>query len=559
MAARALPREGHRNPALDRLSWQPVLFAFEPRRRDLATLAPSWPVRRIKCRVHRNHGFELIGTMIEPYLNFAGLSAAFEYSDYDDALSIRLDGEADLEIVWLDMAHYAEAKDVTGWLNERLAFLADQSDAPVLAVLLGDTDVPIVEAIPNVYVTDLKDIRSFLGPRFLDLRAAGHSGTRLSNAASLHVARLMGSWWIPALFQLPVRAIVLDLDNTLYEGVLGEDGAEGVRLTPGHGALQSHLKALRARGVFLALASRNEPEDVRRLFETRRDFPLRWDDFSHHAIGWGEKADAIVDAARALRIGTDAILFIDDNPGELLAVTTRLPEVNLLRAEPGGQETVDALAFAPGLFKWRRTQNDTLRVVDLNQAAKRKAARGAIVSRQDYFRSLGVELGFSIDQSAHLARAAELSAKTNQFNLALGRFSEKTAQTYLDDADKALVTISLSDRLSDSGLVAAIFARRDGKELVVDELCVSCRALGRDIETVMILSACGAVAEKLGTQSLAFSVAVGPRNDPARNWLKSIWGQTSSSESGLVRLPGIPDFEADGVTILWKATKGHLA
>src|SRR5204863_8283441 len=128
-------------------------------------------------------------------------------------------------------------------------------------------------------VADLRPIASKLGARFLDERAAKFSGTRLSDAACVQTARQLACHWAPASLQPRLKAVALDLDHTPYEGVLGEDGLD-VRLTPGHQALQRHLAGLRDQGIFLALVSRNEEADVRRLFESRTDFPLRWEHFS---------------------------------------------------------------------------------------------------------------------------------------------------------------------------------------------------------------------------------------------------------------------------------------
>ena len=165
------------------------------------------------------------------------------------------------------------------------------------------------------------------------------AGTPVSNAAQPLLARKLACHWIPATIFPPIKAVALDLDNTLHDGVLGEDGIQGVQLTPAHQALQHFIKSLQQRGIFIALLSRNEPIDVEALFAQRDDYPLRWDDFSVTEISWGDKAAAINRIAKALRVAADSILFVDDNPGELASVAAQLPQVHTVYASPDAGQT----------------------------------------------------------------------------------------------------------------------------------------------------------------------------------------------------------------------------
>jgi FkbH-like protein len=323
----------------------------------------------------------------------------------------------------------------------------------------------------------LSEILSTLGARTFDQRAARLTGMPLSDAACLRVARALGLVWLPAALGPRLKAIAVDLDNTLYAGVLGEDGPAGVMLSPAHFELQVKLLRLREQGVFLALASRNEPEDVDRLFAERPDLPLRPEHFSSRAIAFRDKAEGIRDIAAALRIAPDAMLFLDDNPGEIAALASEVPGLKMLHAADPAS-TARALDFYPGLHGFPLGRDDALRVADLAAAEGRAQAAASAPSREAYIRSLEVVLTFASDQPAYLERMAALSNKTNQFNTAFLRLTEAHVAKRLADPHCRTISIALRDRLSDSGIVAVLFLRRDGSTLVVDEIVISCRALG---------------------------------------------------------------------------------
>ncbi|MEM9379880.1 MAG: HAD-IIIC family phosphatase [Planctomycetota bacterium] len=512
---------GRAQTPADELGRQRDLYGVRPSRRTLLGIEPPAGLRGLRCRVHRNHGFELVESVLAPYLAHAGLGAEFRVGAYDDSLTFDLEGAADLEVVWLDLARYAEDLDLSAWLDGRLADLAARTDAPILVVALDDDERLRVTPRPGLFVSGLDDVAREVGERFLDPARAALTGTRLSGDACVAVARRLGAQWIPGILLPPVKALVLDLDQTLYGGVLGEDGSAGVALTAGHLALQRHVRSLREAGVLLCLASRNDEVDVRALFEAREDFPLRWDDFDHRGIGWQAKADTVRAAAAAFRVGVDALLVVDDNPGELLSIAAEVPDVRLLHAGPDGEDTLRALRRFPGLHRWRGVAEDALRAADLRTQSERAAVRAASTG-DDYLRSLGVELTFAFDGDVGVARAAELAAKTNQFNLALARTGERELAGYAAAPDRGLATVALRDRLSDSGVVGLVAARLDGTTLVLEEVCISCRALGRGVEESIVLHACAHIARLLGADALEFVVDVGPRNEPALHWLRDL-------------------------------------
>jgi FkbH-like protein len=541
---------GRVDACLTRAEWQQVIFAECPERSELLTMQTVWKCQTVKARILRNHSFEFVESVIKPFLAYAGFELQTEYSSYDDSLGLTLAGPADVELVWLDFERYRAAFDAAGladWLSERIAALRSLSDAPILVTDWTADDAVAEEfnerlhaleaEIPAVYVAPQSAIASRLGSEYFDRRMASLTGTTISNLGCIATASAMGLQWLPALLRPRLKAIVLDLDNTLYSGVLGEDGIAGIVLTDGHRDLQMRLSALRQDGIFLALCSRNEAADVAGLFEVRKDFPLQLNDFSASAISWRDKADGIGAIAETLRIGVGAMLFVDDNPGELADAAARLPELRCLHAADTA-ETVRALGRYPGLFQWRASETDQLRIRDLAATKERAELADAATDPSEYLQSIGVQLDFARSPKNQIDRLHALSHKTNQFAMSLCRLPLTEFARRLDDPDMPIVSIHLRDRLSDSGVIGALLARRDAEVLWIDEICVSCRALGRQIEDVMILGAIHGLLEQWSTapSHIAFAVAKAPRNAPARDWLARVAGRALADDDTVVMM-----------------------
>jgi FkbH-like protein len=212
------------------------------------------------------------------------------------------------------------------------------------------------------------------------------------------------------------------------------------------------------------------------------------------------------------------VVFVDDNPGELLAVATSSP-VFTVHARPDGGETEIALAHAAGLFRWRESTEDRLRADDLLASESRVAIARSAGSPEDYFRSLRVHLDYFVGSRKHLARMAELVLKTNQFNLSLRRMKEAEIARRLEELPSNVIAIRLVDRLSDSGIVGVLVGSHEGDSMHVEEICVSCRALGRGLEDRMLTQALLLLAGDRAPCRFTFDLHKGPRNGPARQWL----------------------------------------
>ena len=506
----------------------------------LSGVLPTAGTRSL-LRVHRNQPFEFIAPLLSPFLSFSGRTIEISMGDYDDSLSLVLDGDADVELIWMDFDRYRlAAEELSSWFCQRVEILRGLSSAPILlAAWPGKSDTTKVfnsklrewqKSLPGVHVLPVDEIADDLGEAFFDHRMSSVGATRMSERANVTIARQLSLCWLQAVVAPRLKAVVFDLDNTLWGGVLGEDGIEGVKVDDGFGELQRLVSNLADSGMFVALLSRNDPEDVEAIFSSGR-LALPAGKIAAKSISWASKAQGMAEISDQLRIGFDSILFVDDNPGELAAVSSACPGIHTLLGEVAPADTARALKLYPGLFSWGLDETDKLRSADLALNEERNALRKSSGNARDYMASLDLEIRVAVDPLEQRERLHSLSQKTNQFNLALRRLSAAAVANYLSSPHKHAVAVWMTDRFSASGLVGAIFLdASDPTALCVDELCISCRALGRGVEDAMIVAAIDAVVTGQGggrentLTAVRFSTNDGPRNGPAINWLRSFSG-----------------------------------
>ncbi len=292
------------------------------------------------------------------------------------------------------------------------------------------------------------------------------------------------------------KCIVLDADNTLWGGIIGEDGMEGIALGedfPGsaYRAFQKHLLHLKNKGVLLAVASRNNEADFFEVLDTHDAMVLKRGDFAAFQVHWKAKVDSIRTIAKTLNIGTDAMVFIDDSAKELAEVQERLPEVVCLHA-PGDAADLANLLVGSDLFDLAEvTEEDKKRTGMIIAETARRELQDT-VSEEDFKASLGLEMTVFAAQKQHIARVAQLINKTNQFNLTTRRRRQDEVEKLAGDPRCRVIGMELKDKYGDYGLVGVAILEKKETTCVIDTLLMSCRALGRDAETAFI----GVLAEQ---------------------------------------------------------------
>ncbi len=296
-----------------------------------------------------------------------------------------------------------------------------------------------------------------------------------------------------AMFRPARKVLCTDLDNTLWGGVLGEDGPAGIATGaafPGNCylAYQRYLKDLSARGILLAITSKNNEADVAEAFTLRApDLALTPEDFIARKIGWNEKVDALRELAAELSLGLDAFVFVDDNPTECEAVRQHLPEVAVVQVPVSEPWRLTGLLAEQWYFDALSvTDDDRNRSQDYKAQTQRAALSQNATSREEFLASLGIVCTFVSAVDAPLDRSVQLLSKTNQFNLTTRRYGTHEVMAFVTDPTCQALAVRVRDRFGDAGVVGLALTRQRGDQCWIDTLLLSCRVIGRGIETAML-------------------------------------------------------------------------
>lgn len=301
--------------------------------------------------------------------------------------------------------------------------------------------------------------------------------------------RLVARLFAMALRQrsTPIKCVVLDCDNTLWGGVVGEEGVEGVDLSETWLEFQRRLLAIRERGVLLALSSRNDEAIVRRVFEERAESVLEFGHFSAWRIHWEDKAQSLQELAEELNLGLDSFLFVDDSEFECQRVRLALPSVRVSSMPSEPHEIANALAHLQELELEARTEEDRLRPERMREARARESSRAQVTSLEEYLDSLEMVLHIREDPADEAERIAQLCQRTNQFNLTTHRHTRDAIESFLASDDARVATCSLSDRFGELGVIGVMIVTGCAdNRFDVDTCLFSCRALGRRAEEVFV-------------------------------------------------------------------------
>lgn len=303
------------------------------------------------------------------------------------------------------------------------------------------------------------------------------------------------------------KCVVLDCDNTLWGGIVGEDGLSGIAIGqdfPGSvfQDFQKYLLQLKKNGIFLTVASKNNLEDVLEVFDTHDAMILSKKDISVFEVHWNSKAESIKNIAKSLNIGTDSIVFIDDNPKEISEVSTFLPEVTCLLI-PEEEAEIPGFLQGNGLFDSPGITSEDKNRVSMMAAEKEREVISETLSKEDFLGTLDLKVDvFSVTDS-HVARVSQLINKTNQFNLTTVRRSQDEVESLIRDEHISVLAMNVSDRFGDYGLAGvAIIDHSNNAVNFVETLLMSCRVLGRGVESAF-LSCLAEIVKDRGGNSLS--------------------------------------------------------
>lgn len=303
------------------------------------------------------------------------------------------------------------------------------------------------------------------------------------------------------------KCLVLDLDNTLWGGVIGDDGLQGIEIgSLGIGkaftGFQKWVKALKERGIILAVCSKNTESVAKTPFESHPDMVLRLDDIAVFMANWENKADNIRAIQEVLNIGFDSMVFVDDNPAERDMVRQNLPQVCVpeLPGDPAlytdylkGLELFETATHADG---------DKERTLQYRQEAERKKMQFSMTNMEDYLKSLDMTIRITPFDPMDLPRIAQLSQRSNQFNLRTVRYSEHTLASLAEQPGYHTVSVKLRDKFGDYGLISVLVLKQEAAgALFIDTWLMSCRVLKRGVESA-VLNYCATLASREGYTAL---------------------------------------------------------
>ncbi|CAN5312962.1 hypothetical protein BH11MYX1_BH11MYX1_23480 [soil metagenome] len=319
----------------------------------------------------------------------------------------------------------------------------------------------------------------------------------------------------------PYKVIALDCDNTLWSGVIGEDGRDGIAIGPAHLALQRRMLALHDEGMLLCLCSKNEDEDVWSVLQDHPAMVLRPHHVVARRVNWNRKPDNLRELAAELDLALDAFICIDDNPLECAEVRARHPDVLVLElpADPSGWARFLDNVWA--FDRLRVTDEDRARTQLYAHDVQRKQLLSSSASLDTFLDELELRVDVAPVAPAQYARASELSRRTTQFNTSGLQLTEADVAARSRDPRGGALATTARDRFGNYGLIGLmLYATRDTR-LEVDLMLVSCRALGKGIEHHMVREL-ARVATTLGAAELAFEVTTTARNLPARRFLEAL-------------------------------------
>ena len=395
----------------------------------------------------------------------------------------------------------------------------------------------------GVLLLDMEEIIRHTGsahaynPRMLALARIPFS-EEVFNLAGQRVAQLFG-----LSRQAARKVVVVDSDNTLWGGVVGEDGPDGVDLGdngPGEAyrAFQSYLLELRRAGVLLALCSKNDEADVWEVF-SRPEMRLRREDLSSWRIGWQPKSIGLREMADEFDLGLDSFVFIDDNPAEIAEVQASLPEVACIRMPDDPVDWMSAIQLTGVLDRLPPTQEDLNRTTHYEQERVRRELQTRATSPEDYLAGLGVKVRIFTPTQSDIPRLAQLVAKTNQFNLNCKRRGQAELAEICEDGNYWVRLVHTQDRFGDYGVVGGMIAKPDSDCVEIDTFMLSCRALGRGVEQAMAAYLFEEAA-RAGYSKIVAEVKEMPRNEPARRFFAASGCEVAGVASPLTRIEWPP-------------------
>jgi FkbH-like protein len=461
---------------------------------------------------------------------------------------IQLSNDLDVVLIYFDtyFKKYAEEK-ICSILHE-VKLLSIRFEKKILCSNLLETGWE-VKPIQKNTTTDLSfyknrntlidDISTIANVNFIDLKSALNEIGK-DNAYNFRLGHLYQMPYTKAainkigqtiqrtvlnFIRADKKVIVLDCDNTLWKGIVGEDGIDGIKCNFNHDGIQylhfqEFLKTRQIMGFILCLCSKNNFEDVENVFKNKK-MPLDWDDFVIKKINWEPKNKNIESIANELNLGLESFIFIDDSDFEVMTVKENLPEVSVFKMI---NQYEDMLSLTQNIEFNKKfiTKEDLSKTEQYQIEQKRIAEISKKISNEDYLDALQIELIIEENPFNELTRISQLTEKTNQFNFNKKFFSEDELRQAILLNNFKCYSLKVTDKFGDYGLVGLIFINILQSSIQIENYILSCRVLGRGIESKFWNLVLEKIKKDFGQMRLEICFSPTSKNIPALNFYNQI-------------------------------------
>ena len=317
------------------------------------------------------------------------------------------------------------------------------------------------------------------------------------------------------------KVIVVDCDNTLWEGAVGEDGVQGIKIGAGRKAFQRLLVKQHQAGILICVCSKNNEADVMDVFEQRQDMIVKISQITSTRINWKPKSENLIDLANELNLGLDSFIFIDDSPVECAEVRANCSEVLTLQL-PNSEELIERFVKAVWIFDRRSvTEEDSKRTMYYQQNIEREKFRQSTPTYESFLQGLKLDVSIRPPLESELSRISQLSYRTNQFNTTTIRRSEDELEQLLSNGKYECLAVQVKDRFGDYGLAGVLIYETQKDQLRVDSFMLSCRVFGRGVEHKM-LSKLSQIAIDKQITNVVLPIITNKKNKPALTFLQNI-------------------------------------
>lgn len=400
--------------------------------------------------------------------------------------------------------------------NNSRAATVQQELAEIERRLIHQTQgLPNVEVIGSEAILARYQSAEFYDPHANELGHVPYTAEGFAAIGSSLFRKLIG------LRKLPHKVIVLDCDNTLWQGVCGEEGPLGVTVTPGHRALQEFMIGQMNAGMILCLCSKNSEEDVWAVFAQNPGMILKREHIAADRINWAPKSGNIRALASELNLGLESFIFLDDNPVECAEVRAQCPEILTLQSPVDSNRLTQFLDHAWSFDHARVTEEDRTRTQKVLENIQRDHYRGQVATLKDFISGLQLQVEIFVPPREQLSRISQLTQRTNQFNFTTIRRSESDVMRFLETENGLCLAAKVSDRFGDYGMVGLLFYHDGSESFDVDTFLLSCRVLGRGVEHEL-LSKFGRLALERGKKTVNFRFLPTKKNQPAWEFIQSV-------------------------------------